>query len=534
MWSDAPIRHRPPLTTVGAVFDLASFRQVDNELRGLRTKALNTFRDQTFGPYLALEVVDNDTLRVFRDPSGGAPCYYLQTEHSFWLASDVDLLFTYSGVRPSLSLPGLIEHLRRPEFQGEGTCLNVKQVRPGGQMDLKLSGEVRTFLFPAPSALTPPEPHRSYDEIKAELRTLILKSIKASASEYQQVVVSLSGGLDSSVVAAGLAQTSTKVSLQTFKGPDAKGDETAFALACADYLGLSLEVATLCVEDVDLSTPISPHLPRPSTSFFLPSLLKGFSRCSQTRSGGAIFSGNGGDSVFCFMHSATPLSDLLCKPSGLERFRKTWADVQQLTRASATDVLARALKTAMTRGYTWPENDLLLSCDAASSRLLPDPVLSSFVGKLPGRLRHLALIRRAYNTFEPFPPWLTPPVIHPLMAKPIQAFCLSVPSWMWVSGGRDRALVRDAFEGLLPDSVRLRKSKGSPAGFLHALYRAKGRQMIELIRYGYLRREGIIDISPNSLFSDGFRNPRVMHRIFELAATEVWVEHWRNWRPRRV
>lgn len=536
MWSDAPIRHRTALITVGAVFDRASFKGLDCDLSGLRRDGLNTIKAETFGPYLALEVADNGTLRIYRDPSGGAPCYYLQTEAGFWLASDADLLFTYSGVPPSVSLPGLIEHLRRAEFQNEGTCLNVKQVRPGEQVDLSLSGEMRACQFPPASSLGPPETRRSYDDIKAELRALILRSIKAYASDYPHVVVSFSGGLDSSVVAAGLAQTSTKVLLHTFKGPDAKGDETAFAAECAAYLGLSLEIDTLSIDDIDISTTISPHLPRPSTSFFLPSLLRGFSSYSQPRTVGAIFSGNGGDSVFCFMHSATPLADLMCRPTGLKPFMQTWADVQKLTRASATEVLRRALNTAMARGYIWPESNLLLSRDTSSSRLTPDSVLSSLEGNLPGRLRHLALIRRAYNTFEPFAPWRTPPVVHPLMAKPIQAFCLSVPSWMWVSGGKDRALVRDAFEGLLPDSVRLRKSKGSPAGFLHALYRAKGGQMIELIRNGYLMREGIIDIStdPDAFFSEGFRNPRVMHRIFELAATEVWIDHWRNWRRPRA
>ena len=57
------------------------------------------------------------------------------------------------------------------------------------------------------------------------------------------------------------------------------------------------------------------------------------------------------------------------------------------------------------------------------------------------------------------------PVCNPLVSQPVVEACLSVPSWAWREGGRDRALVRRAFAGTLPAAVSTARVKGTPGRF---------------------------------------------------------------------
>src|SRR3546814_984119 len=76
---------------------------------------------------------------------------------------------------------------------------------------------------------------------------------------------------------------------------------------------------------------------------------------------------------------------------------------------------------------------------------------------LPGKAAHVAMLARAQKSIELYPRADAPPQIVPLLSQPVVELCLSIPTWQWVHGGRDRAVARAAFAGILPDLLVERK-----------------------------------------------------------------------------
>src|SRR3546814_10908837 len=60
------------------------------------------------------------------------------------------------------------------------------------------------------------------------------------------------------------------------------------------------------------------------------------------------------------------------------------------------------------------------------------------------------------------------------------------PTWMWISGGLNRAVARKAFEGRLPAIITRRTHKGGPGGFDLAIYRRNRAALLEQLRGGLL------------------------------------------------
>ena len=57
------------------------------------------------------------------------------------------------------------------------------------------------------------------------------------------------------------------------------------------------------------------------------------------------------------------------------------------------------------------------------------------------------------------------PFIHPLISQPLIETCLEIPAYTLCAGGWPRGLARQAMGGLIPDGIRLRRSKGDASRF---------------------------------------------------------------------
>src|SRR3546814_6019761 len=87
-------------------------------------------------------------------------------------------------------------------------------------------------LFPYPTLF------RSADDLGAEaLRAATFRCVRAWQASYGSVVVGVSGGLDSSILASSLDRR-IDVSGLTISTGDALGDETPYAAALCEALGI--------------------------------------------------------------------------------------------------------------------------------------------------------------------------------------------------------------------------------------------------------------------------------------------------------
>lgn len=119
------------------------------------------------------------------------------------------------------------------------------------------------------------------------------------------------------------------------------------------------------------------------------------------------------------------------------------------------------------------------------------------------------------------------PLRMPLLSQPVVEACLKVPSWMWIAGGRNRAVARDAFADVLPADILYRRSKGTFMNYSGAVYRRNRSRLREYLLTGRLEGHGLLDGDALRRFFDrdlGTREDTFM-RIFDLCAAENWVRH---------
>jgi asparagine synthase (glutamine-hydrolysing) len=146
---------------------------------------------------------------------------------------------------------------------------------------------------------------------------------------------------------------------------------------------------------------------------------------------------------------------------------------------------------------------------------------------LPGKTVHAAYLMRAQKSIELYSRAFSPPHVAPLISQPVMELCLSIPTWLWVSGGQNRAVARRAFASELPSLVTTRTSKGGPGGFDMLIYRRNKDRLHERLRHGLLTRNGIFDPALLDVPEDrSWRGVERIQRILEFAAAENWVRWW--------
>ncbi len=199
----------------------------------------------------------------------------------------------------------------------------------------------------------------------------------------------------------------------------------------------------------------------------------------------------------------------------------------KLTGCSVTEALIhfrRRMKAARP-GYRWTRDTrFLLNPEAGASRL-SHPWLDAPAGTFPGKAAHVAGLLRLQNYSEMRPGDDGPVPVSPLLSQPIVELCLGIPSWVWCSGGRNRAVARAAFAGDLPDLIIERRTKGGPDGFAAEIYETYRSQIQEQLLGGVLRDHGVIDGTEveAALSGDVMIRNLDFTRLLQLADAEAWA-----------
>lgn len=96
---------------------------------------------------------------------------------------------------------------------------------------------------------------------------------------------------------------------------------------------------------------------------------------------------------------------------------------------------------------------------------------------------------------------------------------------MWIAGGRNRAVARSAFDGVLPRQILDRRSKGSLVGYLGAVYRRNKPQIRHFLMTGQLQARGLLDEPALLAFFDSppAARDQAFMRILDLCMIENWL-----------
>jgi asparagine synthase (glutamine-hydrolysing) len=121
-------------------------------------------------------------------------------------------------------------------------------------------------------------------------------------------------------------------------------------------------------------------------------------------------------------------------------------------------------------------------------------------------------------------------MVNPLLSQPIIEACLAIPTWHWISGGRNRSIARQAYGGILPQQLLNRRSKGGPNGFAYRLMNAHRQTLKDLLVGGLLSQNDIIDREAVAELFQGdmaLSANNCFHLSF-LVEAENWCRHWQD------
>jgi asparagine synthase (glutamine-hydrolysing) len=498
-----------------------------------------------WGGYVAFTIdPDRGQAHALRDPSGIMPCLRIWSAEDEWLVSDMATAQAAGLAHGGIDWIGVSLHLQAASLPVERTALAaVREVLPGTIVRLDEPFGVATSLWSPWSHIGAPA-RRSYSDAVAALHATIEACVGTWASAFDRIVLDLSGGLDSSVLAAALVAGGASTHALTFATAGGADDERAYARLVAEHCGMPLTEAIFSLDDVDILRPTFPGLPAPVGRSIGQAMDAPRARLATREGTDGFFNGVGGDNVFCYLQSAAPVADRW-RSEGIGRgMWHSVHDVCALTGASIATVLrlARRQLRKRARAFSWRPYMTLLdpSCEAAEGAFR-HPWLDAPSHALPGKMAHVEALLRVSTHIHAFAIEGDIPMIAPLRSQPIVELCLSIPSWFWCRGGHNRAVARDGFAGHLPAPVVKRRSKAGPEPFCFQLL-ARDRSLIrERLLDGHLAREAILDrVAVEDLFRTNapFRAD-VYLRLLELADAEAWIDHWSDrttnapaWQPR--
>lgn len=484
-----------------------------------------------WGAYCAL-LSDGAVFNVLRDPSGGLPVYYASGGDSCLLGSDPEIIAATRYWTPSVSWEDLATHLYTRGLPNPGTSLEgLSELLPGTACNICDVSMCVDGLW-SPWDHTQPETSSDISELAEVLHRTIQNVISSWSSRYPSILIGVSGGLDSSIVAASIPTLRAKVTGVTLVTDDPDGDERLFTRLLAKAIGLEILDVQYDMADIDLGTSCVAHLARPIGRSHALAYDRAMHRIARERGIDAFFSGNGGDNIFYYTQSANPIADRLLVGGVSIGALQTWRDVCRLTGCTPVEAAAAAIRSIRARetGYHWRPDPRFLNADLiahlARSKV-KHPWLDDGCSRLPGKAAHIAALLRIQSGLEGYDRSL-PAMVNPLMSQPVLEKCLAVPSWMWVEGGRNRALARNAFRRILPTEILERRSKGGPDGFANQIITMHRAEILDRLTGGNLARQKIINCDEivSILSNDKPTLGMDQARLLSLVDTEAWVAHW--------
>lgn len=489
-----------------------------------------TLLSNYWGGYVFVHRGRDGVARVFRDPSGALPCYVKREADRIILAGDItELALPGSG---RVDFGEVARVLSSGDTRGRRTCIDGIDELIAGECLVVTDGAVGLESWWTPWDHVVPRAGVTFEDLAEVLRKTIQSAAGAWARSYSSILLGVSGGLDSSIVAAAAVPAAHRLTCLTLSGPDFDGDERRYAAAMSSHLGLDLREETREISDIDVGRAAAPNHPWPIVPLGRQANEAIHDRMRSQIPIDAFFTGNGGDAVLCSLRSAIPFIDRVLAEGPSARLVSTLLDICLLTGVDRRTVLRHAWDRYRRDSgrHQIRFNAAGLTPNAAKEARaagVSHPWLLPPRDILPGKTVHAAYLMRAQKSIELYPRAVAPPHVAPLISQPVMELCLSIPTWMWVSGGQNRAVARRAFAGELPSLITARTSKGGPGGLDMLIYRRNKDQLHERLRHGMLARNGILDPALLDVPEDpSWRGVERIQRILEFAAAENWVRWW--------
>jgi asparagine synthase (glutamine-hydrolysing) len=486
---------------------------------------------------IALWDAGRERLVLARDPVGKKPLVYTRlTDGSLAFASEVKALLRLPEVRREVD-PAQLDAYLALQYVPGGTGLAGIEKLPPGRLLVAENGSVRVDSYAELGRLEPRSDAEWLELVRAEVRAAVERRLVADVP----LGALLSGGIDSSIVVALMAQASGRpVRTFTVGFGDPRYDERRYAQAVADRF------ATEHTEVV-LEPDVQATLPRLAEAFDEPhgddAALPLYLICEAARRGVTVaLTGDGGDESFggyerYLAHrlagrlptvGAGAAARTLRRLSGEPRSGATRAARFLETVAAPTaERYGRLMEVfpAELRAELWepefvsrprPAAELLGAPEGPGVDALQRLDVRTY---LPGDLLLKADIASMAHSLE---------LRSPLLDRRVLELGVSLPDDLKLSGRRGKAALRRAFGEHLPPEVVARRKTGFGVP-LSAWFRSELRPLAaDLLLDSTARGRGQIRPAAVKRLLDEHVSGRADHghRLWCLVMLELWQRTW--------
>lgn len=498
--------------------------------------------ERYWGHYVAFVcAADGGRRIVLRDPTGGLPCYVAKAGGVDVFLSDMEdyarlELAPFAANREHLTAFFLYSELatRSTGIEGvtqlyPGECASIGPAQRNGGIDYAFYWNAADVA--AKGGTDDP------DEARAVLGSTIRRSVGAWASSYRRIVQELSGGLDSSIVSACVADARPLPEVLAFHffADTAQGDERAYARAAAERTGFELIEAECRSASTSLEQQLDPlRVASPAVLGFLPEPERLRRRLVRLRRAEAVFTGQGGDHLFQQAGGDLIAAEYLERRGLRPALAGVIADACRLTPTSAWSVLAAAVAYGLLgrrfdpyENYADPPSILSPDARAALDRRAWSHPWVEGANSLPA-----AKAQQVFNVVDCQTFHLRPcpyaELVHPLLSQPIIEYSLEVPGYVLAHGGKSRGLVREAFAADLPEKIVQRYSKGGATNYFNRVLYDNAAFLREFLLDGALVRERILDRREleASLSESALIVGKNLRSLLDAVRAEAWFHAW--------
>ena len=359
------------------------------------------------------------SLWLARDRLGIATLYYRLTADRLWVSTEARLIAMACN-RFDLSIKALVSWVAGRYRDHEPLFECVRGLERGVVVNRTDDEEGRRQLPLPPQNLG----IRKKEDAMAAIRDLLRKQLVHSLDPHHVTGLPISGGMDSSTLAAVAVDLKSDHRLAAFAyrfKTLSSCDESARSAATAAALKLPLTYID-CEDKPILTEPMYPEQWIPENPFDSWNLIHEESLLWLTsQEGHVMLTGHGGDSMFSGI-PPTSLRDAAWRLSHRFGIKKT-PPIPWLTE-KATKLLDPNMPVTLTRR-------------SRQSNLAWD---------------RMGGVRRAVHWLERFGRYYACLYRHPYMSEELLRFSLQIePDLLWL--GRPKGLMRQSMKGLLPDSV---------------------------------------------------------------------------------
>ena len=521
---------------VGRAFQKSNNKPLStNVLKNINSQKLG---QQLWGKFLYFEYnLADQSISIFRDPTGQLPFFYYELDkQNLVFSSDISILVEILSFKPDYNWSYLSTFLLHSEsYANETPFMNVLELLPGCKLTIKQNQATVSYWW---NPLESEKNSASHEEIIYSIQQIL----QAWLAPYQKIVLSLSGGLDSSSLLLFLHELKKDKELSAINFYHDKV-ETSNELFYARKLCKQLNIPLQEVNAADhvassfrknKNGSLKPN--KPSTALFnSPESESIFEFLGQEPP--AIFiSGHGGDHIFMCPPTKRSITDYF-KERGIRGLYKKTCDLAAYYRKPLVDILKPNLKyvfcglsakkrkiTAMDRAPWFNKELYTVASDSYEHPFYNQNNLPS----APGKFDQFTALLQAFSSICIDGIDQTNPTFYPLLYTPIMECALKIPTYNLYEQGFDRYPFRKAVSDYFKTDCVWRRDKGETSGVLQLSIKANMERVLFLCLEGGFARNNFInkELLQKHINEVAYGSTDHLWPLLNLLSVEIFLEHW--------